>query len=114
MQFIVMHKTEARWEAGAIPDPELIARVGKLVGEFAKAGVLLGGEGLRASSQGVRLRSSGGARTTTPGPFTPSNELPAGFTLVRTTSLDEAAAWASRLADIVGDVEIDIRPITEA
>jgi len=113
MRFIIMHKTEPRWEAGAIPDAELIARVGKLMGEFMKSGTLLGGEGLRASSQGVRLRFSGGERTVTKGPFTPSNELPAGFTLVRTASLDEAMHWASRFAGIVGDVEIDIRPVTE-
>jgi hypothetical protein len=114
MRFIVMHKTEPRWEAGAIPDAELIGRVGKLVGELAKAGVLLAAEGLRASSQGVRLQFSGGKRTVTKGPFTPSNELPAGFFIVRTASLDEASAWASRFAGIVGDVEMDIRPVTEA
>jgi hypothetical protein len=113
MRFIVMHKTEPRWEAGVIPDAELVARVGKLIGEFVKAGALLGAEGLRASSQGVRLRFSGGKRTVTKGPFTPSNELPAGFMVVRTASLDEASTWASRFAGIVGDVEIDIRPVTE-
>jgi hypothetical protein len=114
MRFIVMHKTEPRWEAGAIPDAELIARVGKLMGDFAKAGVLLGGEGLRASSLGVRLQSSGGKHTVTKGPFTPGNELPAGFILVRTASLEDASAWAARLASILGDAEIDIRPLTEA
>jgi hypothetical protein len=113
MRFIAMHKTEPRWEAGAIPDAELISRVGQLMGEFMKAGILLGGEGLRASAQGVRLRFSGGKRTVTKGPFTPSNELPAGFLIVRTASLDEASDWASRYASIVGDVEIDIRPVTE-
>lgn len=113
MRFIVMHKTEPRWEAGAIPDAELIARVGKLMGEFMKAGVLLGGEGLRASSLGVRLQFSGGQCTVTKGPFTPANELPAGFLVVRTASLEEASDWASRYAGIVGDVEIDIRPVTE-
>jgi hypothetical protein len=113
MRFIAMHKTEPRWEAGAIPDKELISRVGQLMGEFMKAGILLGGEGLRASAQGVRLRFSGGKRTVTKGPFTPSNELPAGFLIVRTASLEEASGWASRYASIVGDVEIDIRPVTE-
>ena len=39
MRFIAMHKTEPRWEAGAIPDAELISRVGKLMGEFMKAGI---------------------------------------------------------------------------
>jgi hypothetical protein len=41
MRFIIMHKTNAHWESGAIPSPELIARVGALLGELAKAGVLV-------------------------------------------------------------------------
>ena len=59
MRFIIMHKTNAHWESGAIPGPALIARVGTLLGELAKAGVLLGAEGLRASSEGVRLQVCG-------------------------------------------------------
>ena len=51
MRFIIMHKTNAHWESGAIPSPELIARVGTLLGELATAGGLLGAEGLRASSR---------------------------------------------------------------
>jgi len=108
-----MHKTNAHWEAGAIPSPELIAQVGALVGELAKANILQGAEGLRASSEGVRLRFSGGKRTVTPGPFKGDNELPAGFTILRAQSVDEAIDWASRQAAALGDVEIDIRPVTE-
>ena len=114
MRFMIMHKTNAHWEAGAIPSPELIAQVGVLIGELAKANVLLGAEGLRASSHGVRLKFSGGARTVTKGPFTGDNELPAGFSILRVGSLDEAIEWASRQAAVLGDVEIDIRPVTEA
>jgi hypothetical protein len=114
MRFIIMHKTDARWEAGAIPCGELIARVGTLIGELAKAKVLLGAEGLRASSHGVRLKFSGGARTVSKGPFTGENELPSGFSILRVASLDEAIEWASRQAAVLGDVEIDIRPVTEA
>ena len=62
-RFIVMHKTNAHWEAGAIPSASLIARVGALLGELAQAGSLGGAEGLRPSSEGVRLRFSGGAST---------------------------------------------------
>lgn len=113
MRFIVMHKTNAQWEAGAVPSPELVARVGGLLGEMAKANVLLAGEGLRASSQGVRLRRSGGALTVRKGPFEGHNELPAGFTILEVESLDAAVAWASRQAEVLGDVEIDIRPLTE-
>jgi hypothetical protein len=114
MRFILMHKTNPRWEAGEIPSPELIARVGALIGELAEAGVMQAGEGLRASSEGVRLRFSGGACTATPGPFRGENELPAGFSIVKTATLDEAVEWATREAAILGDVEIDVRPVTEA
>ena len=38
MRFMIMHETNAHWEAGAIPSSELIARVGKLLGQLAKAG----------------------------------------------------------------------------
>ena len=113
MTFIIMHKTSAAWEAGALPSPDLIARVGALMGDLAARGILRGGEGLRASAEGVRVVWSGGARTVTPGPFTGGNELPAGFTIVRARSLEEAIEWASRQADILGDGEIDIRPVTE-
>ena len=113
MRFIIMHKTDARWEAGEIPSPELIGRVGALMGEMAKAGALQSGEGLRASAEGARLRFTGGKRTVTPGPFTGDNELPAGFTILRTESLDQAIDWASREAVALGDVEIDVRPVTE-
>ena len=114
MRFIIIHKTNAGWEAGAIPSPELIARVGALIGEMAQAGVLRAGEGLRASSQGVRLKFAGGQRTVIPGPFSGENELPAGFSIVRVESLEQAVDWATRQAAILGDVEIDIRPVTEA
>lgn len=113
MRFIIMHKTNAHWESGASPGPELIARVGTLIGELAKAGRLLGAEGLRASSQGVRLRFTAGARTIIKGPFEGNHELPAGFTILRARSIEDAIEWATREAKTSGDIEIDIRPVTE-
>ena len=113
MRFALMHKTSAHWESGAIPSPELIARVGTLLGELAKAGALLGAEGLRASSEGVRLRFEAGTRTVINGPFDGDNELPAGFSILRARSLEEAVEWATRQAEALGDLEIDVRPVTE-
>ena len=113
MRFIIMHKTNAAWEAGVIPSSELIARVGTLLAGLTKAGALLAGEGLRASSEGVRLRFSAGKRTVIGGPFEGGNELPAGFTIVRARSLEDAIEWASRQAGVLGDGEVDIRPVTE-
>jgi hypothetical protein len=108
-----MHKTTARWEAGEIPDKELIGRVGKMLGQLAEAKLLLAGEGLRPSSEGARVRFSGGQRSVVLGPFEGRDELPAGFSIIRSASLDEAIEWASRQAEALGDGEVDIRPVTE-
>jgi len=113
VRFIIMHKTDAHWEAGATPGPDLVARVGQMIGELTKAHALEAGEGLRASSQGVRVRFAGGVCTVTPGPFAGEHELPAGFTILRTGSIDDAVDWAARQAEILGDAEVDIRPVTE-
>jgi len=73
----------------------------------------MGAEGLRASSEGVRLRFEAGTRTVINGPFEGNNELAAGFSILRTRSLEDAIEWATRQADVLGDLEIDIRPVTE-
>jgi hypothetical protein len=116
MRFIIMHKTNGHWEAGKIPGQPLIGRVGALIGELAMAQVFQGGEGLRATSQGVRLTFSEGKRSVIAGPFEGDNELAAGFSILRARSLDEAVEWASRQAQArgpLGDLQIDIRPVTE-
>ena len=114
MRFIIMHRTNAHWESGASPSRELVARLGALLGKIAKAGALESGEGLRASAEGVRVQFAGGKRTVTKGPYGPSGaELPAGFTILKARSIDEAVDWASRQADALGDGEVDIRPVAE-
>jgi hypothetical protein len=113
MRFIIMHKTNAHWESGAIPSPELIARVGGFLGQLAKAGQLESGEGLRATSEGVRLQFRDGVPTVIHGPFIGSNELPAAFSILNARSIEDAIEWATRQAQIVGDGEVDIRPVTE-
>jgi hypothetical protein len=113
VRFIIIHKTNSHWETGAHPSLELVSRVGSLLGELAAAGVLLSAEGLRPTYEGVRLRFSGDKRIVIGGPFEAGNELAAGFTILRTRSIADAIEWASRQAQALGDVEIDIRPVTE-
>ncbi|WP_437816460.1 YciI family protein [Sorangium sp. So ce1078] len=113
MRFMIMHRTNAQTEAGALPSPEFMARLGEMMGDLVKAGVMRGGEGLRPSSQGVRLQFAGGRRTVVRGPFGAAKAVPAGFAILRVESLDEAIGWASRFAEVIGDVDIDIRPVTE-
>jgi len=113
MKFMMMHKTDAYYEAGGLPSKELIANVGKMVGAMVQSGGLLAADGLRSSAEGVRLRFADGKRTVIPGPFVGGNELVASFAVLRVRSIDEAVDWASRVAAVVGDAEVDIRPATE-
>jgi hypothetical protein len=113
MQFLIMHRTNAHWESGAIPTLELIQHVGKLIGEIIQSGKLVAGDGLRPSSLGVRLQFSDGRRTIQDGPFAESKELIAGFAILKLQSMEEAIGWATKFAHVLGDLEIDIRPVTE-
>jgi hypothetical protein len=113
MQFMLMHKTDAYYENGGKPSKELVGNVGRMVGDLARNGRLLAGDGLGPSSQGVRLKFAGGKCAITPGPLAGVNELVAGFAVMRVRSLDEAVEWASKYAAVVGDAEIDVRPANE-
>jgi hypothetical protein len=112
---MIMHKSNAHWETGVAPEPELIARVGELIGDLSKAGMLLAGEGLRPTSEGARVRFVKGEVTVMDGPFTESKELIAGYAILRVHSLQEAIELSKRFQNVLGtDLEIDIRPVTEA
>ena len=68
MRLIMMHNTNAHWEAGNPPSPALIADMGKLTEDMTRAGVMLDSNGLRGTSHGVRLNFSGGQRRLRRGP----------------------------------------------
>ena len=113
MRFLVMHKSNEENEAGVPPSPELMEAMGKLMEESARAGVLLAAEGVHPSSRGARLSFSGGRRTVTDGPFAEAKELIAGFAVLQVESKEEAIEWATRFADVIGDVEIEVRQVIE-
>jgi hypothetical protein len=114
VRFLVMHKSNEANEAGVPPSKELIEQMGKLMEETAQAGVLLAAEGVHASSKGARVSFSGGRRVVTDGPFAEAKELIAGFAIIDVASKQEAIEWATRFADVIGDVEIEIRQVVEA
>src|SRR5579859_6470045 len=96
MRFMVMVKATEESEAGVLPSQEILTAMGKYNEELVKAGVLLAGEGLQASSKGARVRFSGDKRTVIDGPFTEAKELIAGFWLIQVKSKDEAIEWVKR------------------
>jgi hypothetical protein len=110
MRFMMLIKSDSKAEAGILPDPKLVTEMGKLNEEMMKAGALLSGEGLRPSSQGTRVRLSGGGSagtfTVIDGPFAETNDLIAGFWLIQTKSKEEAIEWAKRVPGPEGEIEI--------
>jgi len=113
MRFMMLVKASKDSEAGALPSKELLAAMGQFNEEMAKAGVLLAGEGLHASSKGARITFSGSKRSVTDGPFAETKELLAGFWMIQVKSKAEAIAWASRVPFADGEV-VEVRQVFEA
>ena len=114
MRFMVIVRATQESEAGTLPDPKLVAEMGKFNEDLAKAGVLLAAEGLQASSKGARVRFSGKDRIVIDGPFAEAKELIAGFWLWQVRSLEEAIEWVKRCPNpMPGESEIEIRQVYE-
>lgn len=113
MRVMVIVKANKESEAGVLPSTEILQKMGKFNEELVKAGIMLAGEGLHASSKGKRVKFEGEKRTVTDGPFAESKELIAGFWLWQVRSMDEAVEWLKR-APFDGGTEIEIRRVFEA
>src|SRR4051794_737626 len=112
MRFMVIVKADKDSEAGVLPSHELLAEMGKFNEELVKAGVMLAGEGLQASSKGARVKFSGKKRTVIDGPFSETKELVAGFWLWQVRSKEEAIEWLKRAP--FDDAEVELRQVFEA
>lgn len=112
MRVMVIVKADNNSEAGVLPDQKLLSNMLQYNEELVKAGVMLAGEGLQASSKGKRVRFSGEKRTVIDGPFAETKELIAGFWLWKVNSMEEAVEWLKR-APFDGGTEVEIRPLFE-
>jgi len=111
MRFMMLVKSDEQSEAGVIPDEKVFSDMAKYNEELVKAGALLAAEGLHPSSNGTRIRLSGGKYTVKDGPFAEAKELVAGFWLIQTKSKEEAIEWARRVP--FEDGEVEVRPLFE-
>ncbi|HXY35751.1 MAG TPA: YciI family protein [Planctomycetaceae bacterium] len=109
---MVIVKADKHSESGALPSPELHAKMLDYNEQLVKAGVMLAGEGLHASSKGARVKFSGGKTTVTDGPFAETKELIAGYWLFNVKSKQEAINWVKRAP--MQETELEIRQLFEA
>jgi hypothetical protein len=101
-------------EAGVMPSEEMLAAMAKYNEELVKAGVMLDGAGLQASSKGARVRFSGKNRTVIDGPFAETKELISGYWIFQVKSKEEAIEWVKRCPNpMLEDSEIEIRQFFE-
>ena len=110
MRFFGFVMADKATEAGVMPEEKDLAAMGAFIEEATKAGVLLGGEGLKPSSEGARIRYEGSKRTVVDGPFTESKELVAGYSILAVDSKEEAIEWTKRFVQ----VDAGVRPSGEA
>src|ERR1700704_4790515 len=112
MRFMVIVKANKDSEAGVMPSKELLTEMGKFNEELVKAGVMLAGDGLHASSKGARVKFSDGRTTVIDGPFAETKELIAGYWIWQVKSKQEAIDWLKRAP--FEDTEVEIRQVFEA
>ncbi|MFE1426423.1 YciI family protein [Streptomyces fungicidicus] len=82
------------------PSPELMQRMGELIEEMTKAGVLLDTAGLVPTAQGARVHYEGGRLSVTDGPFTESKEVIGGYALMQAKDRAEAIEWTKRFLKV--------------
>jgi hypothetical protein len=116
MKFMLLVKASEQSEAGVMPTTEQFTEMGKFNEELVKAGVLLAGEGLQASSKGARIMFDGDKKTVVDGPFTETKELIAGFWIIQVRSKEEAVEWAKRAPNphFGGKTNIEVRQVFSA
>jgi hypothetical protein len=106
MRFMLIVKGDSRSEAGILPTEQELADMGRFNEQMVKAGVMLAGDGLQATSKGAKVRFSGGKPAVIDGPFTEAKEIVAGYWIIQARSKDEAIEWSRRAPFVDGEIEV--------
>ncbi|HEY4102415.1 MAG TPA: YciI family protein [Polyangiaceae bacterium] len=97
------------------PTPESSVRMDEYCTPLVTANTMIGGEGLKPSTKGTRIRRSAAQRFVLDGPFAESKELIGGYIVVQVRTLDEAVdtirPWLRihREGQRVPDTTIEVR-----
>ncbi|KGE78207.1 YciI family protein [Halomonas salina] len=109
MRYMLMRKADAATEEGVLPSQELLQAMGDYNERMIRAGVFVTGDGLRPSREGCRIAFRDGEPRVTEGPFSATDELLAGYTVLEVDSLEEAVEWARDWPREDGDVTLELR-----
>ncbi len=112
MRFIVMHKVGPRYETGNIEQREIV-EMGAFIQEAIKQGTFTNGAGLLPRVPRTRVVARGGVCEVQEN-VKCTNNLLAGFALLKVANRAEAIAWTRRFAEFIKDGEMEIGLLTEA
>lgn len=97
MRYMMIVKTA---ENQGFPPKELMAAIGAISEDAAKAGTMVSNGGLLPTAQGARVEIHGGKLTTTDGPFTEAKEVIGGFAIFELNSMEEAIEGAQQFMEL--------------
>ena len=114
MRVLVFVKATEESEQGIMPTQDLLEAMTRYNEQLVGAGIMVGGDGLKPSSKGVRIGFDRDKRTVIDGPFAETKELVAGFWIWEVKDMAEAIDWARRCPNpMPGPSELEIRPVVE-
>ena len=114
MRFMIMHKNDAKTEAGQPPPMELVQQDGRVHRRVRADRPLHRRRGPRRAARRARASCSAtGACTVKHGPYRGEHELPAATLLLKVRTREEAIGWAERYGKILGDGEIELGKVNE-
>jgi hypothetical protein len=108
LRFLSLHQVDSRHE-DAPPTQDMMAKMGALIEEMTKAGVLQATGGVAGTRHGARIRYTNGKPTVIDGPFAESKELIAGYAILELPSKAAAIEWALRFGEVVKVNEVEVR-----
>ncbi|MBF9134848.1 hypothetical protein I0C86_38885 [Plantactinospora sp. S1510] len=102
---------------GDPPPPEVLEPIMKnlaaLNQEMKSAGAWVFAGGLHPPSTATVVRARDGDTLITDGPYVEGREHLGGFTVVQAPDLDAALVWGRKLAEAIGLLPIEVRPLAD-
>ncbi len=102
---------------GEVPPPEVLEPVMRelaaLNDEMRAAGAWVFAAALHQPEASTVVRADGDDLLVTDGPYAEGKEFVGGFDVIQAEDLDEALAWAGKLARILGGLPVEVRPVVE-
>jgi hypothetical protein len=99
MKYLMLIKLSESFRSQPLPQG-LMDAVGEFVTAGFKSGVLKDTAGLKSTTEGTRVRSSGGKLDVTDGPFTEAKEVVGGYALIEVKSKEEALGFARQFMEL--------------